>query len=46
MAEPIHDCELCRALLALAESAVANRAAAAERRDTMRVVKSDRSDAA
>jgi hypothetical protein len=28
--DPVHDCELCRALLALAESAVANRAAADE----------------
>jgi hypothetical protein len=36
--DPVHDCELCRALLALAESAVRNRAAADERRATMRVV--------
>lgn len=32
------DCELCCALLALAESAAANRAAAESRRATMRVV--------
>lgn len=36
--DEVHDCELCRALLGLASSAVANRAAAEQRRATMRVV--------
>lgn len=36
--DKVHDCELCRAVLELAESAVRNRAAAAEGRATIRVV--------
>lgn len=40
-ADPVHDCELCRALLALAESAVANRAAAERRRVTIHLVEEE-----